>query len=148
MSRIVALSLLGLFTASLAACSATSTTDEAAVEHIPNRHDRPIVEEDGRTLLWANEDESGTREWFDMTDSDIDPATFQYGIGKDEIPSIDDPVFASFDDPRVAARGLARDTPVLGIVIAGEARAYPVSVMSMHEVVNDEFGGEPYAVLW
>ncbi len=148
MSRIVALSLLGLFTTSLVACSATSRGDEAAMEQIPNRHDRPIVEEGGRTLLWANEDESGATEWFDMTGSEIDPATFQFGIGKDEIASIDEPEFASFDDPRVAARGLDRETPVLGVVITGEARAYPVSVMSMHEVVNDEFGGEPYAVLW
>ena len=28
--------------------------------------------------------------------------------------------------------------------IGGEARAYPVSVMSMHELVNDRIAGEPY----
>jgi hypothetical protein len=117
-------------------------------EAIPDRHDRPIVEQDGRRMLWAGEDAEGNVEWFDMTDSTIDPHRFQFGIGKDTIPSIDAPEFVSPDDPRLAARGVTRETPVLGVEIDGDARAYPVDLMSMHEVVNDEFGGEPFAVLW
>ncbi len=120
----------------------------ATAEEIPDRHERPIVERDGRRLLWAGESPDGTVEWFDMTGSTIDPHRFQFGIGKDTIPSIDDPEFVTLDDPRLAARGVTRETPVLGVAIDGIARAYPVSVMDMHEVVNDEFGGKAYAVLW
>ena len=122
--------------------------DQAQVEEIPNRHERPIVEEDGKTLLWAGEDADGTVHWFDMTDATVDPTRFQYGIGRDTIPSIDAPEFRAPDDPMLAARGVGPDTPVLGIEVNGEARAYPVSVMARHEVVNDRFGGEAFAVLW
>lgn len=115
---------------------------------IPDLHDRPIVERDGRTLLWANDLENGQSEWFDMTDADIDPRRFQYGIGKDKIDSVDQPEFAQFSDDRVSARGITEETPVLGVEIDGVARAYPVQLMSMHEIVNDEIGGRPYAVLW
>ncbi len=81
-----------------------------------------------------------------MTDSTIDPHRFQYGIGKDTIPSIDQPRYVTIDDPRLATRGVTRDTPVLGVTIAGEARAHPVWVMDMHEIVNDEFGTSGYTM--
>lgn len=32
---------------------------------------------------------------------------------------------------------------VLGVVSAGEGRAYPVRALAYHHVVNDEIGGEP-----
>lgn len=106
-------------------------------------HDRPIVEQDGKTLLWA--DDEG---WFDVTDAMIDPEEFQYGIGKDTIASIDEPVFVAYGDPQLEEAGVTANTMVLGIEIEGEARAYPVNVMDMHEVVNDNFAGNPYAVMW
>lgn len=106
-------------------------------------HDRPIRREDGKTMLWANDDE-----WFDLTDSKIDPEKFQHGIGKDSIQSIDEPQFVPADDERLAEAEIDRDTQVLGVEIDGEARAYPVSLMSSHEIVNDRFGGTAYAVLW
>ena len=124
-------------------------------------HERPLVMQDGRTLLWANgtldEDGAPTRGpdgesedtvWFDMTDALIDPAAFSHGIGKDTIPSIEKPVFVAHDDPLLAERGVDLETEVLGVFLNGIARAYPRTIMSMHEVVNDEFGGKPYAVLW
>ena len=135
-SRLALSPLLAL----VASCAANGSD---ASEAIPNLHDRPIVEREGRTLLWANDEE-----WFDVTDASIDPHTFQFGIGKDTIASIDAPEFALFQDPRVEASGIDRETPVLGVEVAGEARAYPVNLMSMHEVVNDTFAGEPYAILW
>lgn len=124
-----------------------ASTQPAAAEEIPNRHSRPIIEEDGRLLLWAGEDEGATA-WFDMTGSTVDPRRFQYGIGKDTIPSIDAPEFVPPADARLAARGVTGDTRVLGVQIDGVARAYPVNVLDLHEVVNDEFGGRAYAVLW
>jgi hypothetical protein len=125
----------------IAAMGAGCATSEP--ELVPDRHDRPIVERDGRTLLWA-----GDEEWFDVTDSTIDPHRFQFGIGKDTIASIDQPVFVDPQDPRAVQAGISAETPVIGVAIDGEARAYPVDVMDYHEVVNDRFGGGAYAVLW
>jgi len=132
------------------AASAAGAADESSAksENVPDLHDRPIVERDGRTLLWAAEDDAGNVEWFDMTGATIDPHRFQFGIGKDTIASIDDPEFVSSGDTRLAERGVTRETRVLGVEVNGIARAYPISVMNMHEVVNDDFGGEAYAVLW
>ena len=83
-----------------------------------------------------------------MTGATVDPTRFQYGIGRDTIASIDDPVFVAAGDPLLAARGVTPESQVLGVAIDGDARAYPISTMRRHEVVNDRFGGEAFAVLW
>jgi hypothetical protein len=38
--------------------------------------------------------------------------------------------------------------PVVGVAIEGDARAYPVRLLSLHEIVNDVVGGQPVAVTW
>jgi hypothetical protein len=57
------------------------------------------------------------------------------------IPSLDDPAVTD------AAGGdwLDDDFPVFGIVLDGEARAYPRHIMEVHEMVNDTLGGERIA---
>lgn len=139
---------LASMTGLLAVACGGGATPTPGEEWIPNRHERPIRSEDGRTWLWASEDDDGTVEWFDMTGATVDPRRFQYGIGKDRIASIDEPEFVAADDRRLAERGIDLDTQVLGVAMAGIARAYPVKIMDMHEVVNDSFGGTAYAVLW
>src|SRR5690348_16422434 len=37
---------------------------------------------------------------------------------------------------------------IIGVVIDGEARAYPTRVLDLHEVVNDMVGKRPIAVSW
>ncbi|MFM1936376.1 MAG: hypothetical protein RI990_1335 [Planctomycetota bacterium] len=37
---------------------------------------------------------------------------------------------------------------VAGVVVNGEARAYPLSILNAHEVINDELGGVPIAVTY
>jgi hypothetical protein len=65
------------------------------------------------------------------------------GPPKDGIPAIDRPSFAP-----ISAAGLADREPVLGLVLEGEARAYPLRVMIWHEIVNDRVGGVPVAVTY
>jgi hypothetical protein len=61
--------------------------------------------------------------------------------GLDAIPAIDRP---RFDRP-AAVRGLLPDDDlVVGAVLNGQARAYPLDLLSFHEVVNDG----PLAVTW
>ena len=58
--------------------------------------------------------------------------------------------FPPLDDPRVIspaeATWLEDDDIVLGAVQNGEARAYPLFMMTFHHVSNDTLGGEPYLV--
>jgi len=37
---------------------------------------------------------------------------------------------------------------VIGLVINGEAKAYPIGTMGIHELGNDTVGGLPVAVTW
>jgi len=112
-------------------------------------HQRPIITKNGKTLLWAKGNPKGDdAEWFDMTEALVDPAKFQYGIGKDTIPSIDEPEFAKIGDPRLTKAGINDDTIVVGFEHNGVARAYPIQILDHHEVVNDNFNGTPFAVCW
>lgn len=63
-------------------------------------------------------------------------------VAKNAIPAIDAPRFKSV----VEVSGLADTEPVIGLTINGDARAYPLQVMTWHEIVNDVVGGVPIAV--
>jgi hypothetical protein len=65
------------------------------------------------------------------------------GPPKDGIPSIDTPRFASVDE---VATALEPTEPVMTVVVAGEARAYPLRILMWHEIVNDTVGEVPIAV--
>jgi len=67
------------------------------------------------------------------------------GPPKDGIPAIDDPMFAKV--ARVQPVPAASD-PVVSVEINGEARAYPLSVLIWHEIVNDTMAGVPIAVTY
>lgn len=67
---------------------------------------------------------------------------------RDGVPALTRPewvpaVAVGEDDPIFAP-----DTWVAGIVINGEARAYPEALLTAHECINDELGGEPIAVAY
>ncbi len=66
------------------------------------------------------------------------------GPPKDGIPSIDNPKFVAAAD--IDGEALAETEPVIGVVIAGKARAYPLRILTWHEIVNDELAGVPITV--
>lgn len=108
-----------------------------------------LKEQNGRTLLWAKGDpESEESQWFDVTDIPLDPLKFQYGIGKDTIPPIDEPLFVSVGDPRLEAQNITDEARVIGYAVGDDARAYPIRIMNRHELVNDTVGGKPVTVAW
>jgi|GEM_PF-848540 len=104
----------------------------------------------GRKMLWARGPHDLKKgEWFDITDSPLDPDGYQYGIGKDAIPAIDEPEFVEIQDAaQLRAHGLDDDTVILGYSRNGESKAYPVNIMNRHELVNDVVGGKPVTVGW
>ncbi|MEM7043141.1 MAG: DUF3179 domain-containing protein [Pseudomonadota bacterium] len=65
------------------------------------------------------------------------------GPPKDGIPPIDEPVFA-----RVAEVDLPDIEPVIGVIIDGTPRAYPIRILIWHEIVNDHIGDTPFSVTY
>lgn len=67
------------------------------------------------------------------------------GPPRDGIPPIDRPVFAAASE---APDYLVDEEPVLVVELGDEQRAYPLSILILHEIVNDVVGGEPVAVTY
>ena len=66
-------------------------------------------------------------------------------LGRDGTPAILQPEFGN----QIAALGeMDPDERVIGLSINGDNRAYPLKLMSRHEIVNDTVGGKPVAVTW
>ncbi len=124
----------------------------------PLAHDTPwqgaaYLKSDGDQEYLLASRKGDETEWFDITGLPLDKHRFQYGIGKDRIASIDDPVFVAPDDPRLLA--LSRESidttdelAVIGYAVDGVARAYPIGLLDHHELVNDTVAGKPVTVGW
>ncbi|GBE15850.1 MAG TPA: DUF3179 domain-containing protein [Proteobacteria bacterium] len=67
------------------------------------------------------------------------------GPPRDGIPALFNPKYLS---ARESDKLLKPDERVLGVTINGVSRAYPIRIMSWHELVNDEINGVPYLVSW
>ena len=65
------------------------------------------------------------------------------GPPRDGIPPIDSPAFVT---PEEASVWLDDPEPVVVLQLNGEARAYPLQILTWHEIVNDLVGGVPVAV--
>ncbi len=66
-------------------------------------------------------------------------------LGRDGIPAILDPIFT---DRAGALSQMEPSERVMGVSINGESRAYPLNLLSRHEIVNDTVGGKAIAVTW
>jgi len=66
------------------------------------------------------------------------------GPPPDGIPSIDQPKFIQSEN----AEFVSDNDIVIGVNINGEIKAYPLSIMTWHEIVNDYFGELPVAVTY
>ncbi len=76
--------------------------------------------------------------------ADLRPEDIVTVLPKDAIPAI---LFPSFEEATKAS-WLRGDNAVVGVNIGNESRAYPIPILSRHEIVNDKFGGIPFAVTW
>ncbi len=63
------------------------------------------------------------------------------GPPRDGIPPIDEPKFVPVGREDVDGR-----EPVIALEVNGEAKAYPLQILTWHEIVNDEIGGRKVAV--
>jgi hypothetical protein len=65
------------------------------------------------------------------------------GPPPDGIPPLDDP---SFDPIETGDEWLEDVQPVIALAVGDEVKAYPLAVLTRHEIINDEIGGVPVAV--
>lgn len=79
-----------------------------------------------------------------LESADLRPEDIVTVLPKDAIPAILSPLFESAAN----ASWLRGDTAVVGVNVGGESRAYPVPILSRHEIVNDKFRGISFAVTW
>lgn len=65
------------------------------------------------------------------------------GPPKDGIPSIDDPNFIPASEAAID-----NSDRILGVMYNGIAKAYPISILNYHEIVNDRFADAPVVITY
>ena len=66
------------------------------------------------------------------------------GPPPDGIPPLDEPLFQT----AASVDWLSAVEPVMVVEVEGDARAYPIQLMTWHEIVNDVIGGVPVTVAY
>ncbi|MEM9519753.1 MAG: DUF3179 domain-containing protein [Actinomycetota bacterium] len=66
------------------------------------------------------------------------------GPPPDGIPPLDEPLFEN----AASVDWLSAVEPVMVVEVEGDARAYPIQIMTWHEIVNDVIGGVPVTVAY
>ncbi|MGE4012076.1 MAG: DUF3179 domain-containing protein, partial [Alphaproteobacteria bacterium] len=80
----------------------------------------------------------------DFSRATVPLAEIRSVIAKDGIPAVDHPVFVAA--ATALAQGIGTNDPVITLSIGGDSRAYPLRVLTWHEIVNDIIGDIPVAV--
>lgn len=136
------------FAAAVSSCSSCSRSPSP--KHIP-QSEATVATDDTAAVECSNPfADSGplrfeTRGWeTDFCKHSVPYAEIRGGgPPRDGIPPIDEPSFVSIDE---ADEWLEDREPVIAVSIDGQAKAYPLQIMTWHEVVNDDLGGVPIAV--
>ena len=100
----------------------------------------PVIRDHGSPENYGYNDYWRTRWGIRIVDFD------ELGIGcpyRDCIPSIENPRFETVEE---AGATLVDAMPLVHVEINGDARGYPLDILTRHEIVNDVIGGEPVAV--
>lgn len=107
----------------------------------------PASEADGTaTLLPEEAPPAGAEAQFD---TDFSKHSVPYseilsgGPPKDGIPAIDNPTFVSVEE---ADEWLEAREPVIEFVLGDDARAYPLQILTWHEIANDTVNDRPVTV--
>ena len=153
--RLVLLGLAGAATLALAACGGSAeaparpASTAQATQAAPNgvaaeaAAPAPAASGEAETVTIAPRSDG-------LTGAPAPQTTVQSAAFDQELVNERGGAFPSLDEPLVVTAGEApwmeADDLVLGAVQNGEARAYPLFMMTFHHVANDTLGGEPYLV--
>ncbi len=75
----------------------------------------------------------------------VDLDEFKTMLKRDQIPPIDDPVFWNLNK---AKDEFHEHEPVIVVENGDQAKAYPVSILIHHEIVNDKVDGKPLTITY
>lgn len=138
-----------------AAPAATESADAAendttsAGDALETNEEGQLVTEDGTVVVTEDDRSDRLRRLTESWNTNWELHTIDYsevlsgGPPRDGIPSIDEPTFVSIE---AAEAWLAENEPVIALEIDGDARAYPLQILTWHEIVNDTVGGLPVVV--
>ncbi len=88
---------------------------------------------------------AGPSNGFDLSNSTLPVEQILHGgPPRDGIPALSDPKLVA----ATQATYLDPGDRVVGIVLDGEARAYPIAILNWHEIVNDKIAGRRFAVTY
>ncbi len=73
----------------------------------------------------------------------VDFAEISQGAGRDAIPAISGPLYVSILE---ASDYYTDNVPMVQVNVNGDVRAFPLEIMTWHEIVNDTIGGMPVTV--
>jgi hypothetical protein len=76
----------------------------------------------------------------DITKHSIDLSEIQIVMPKGSFPRIDYP---KFFDKKQGLKAYFSKEPVIAVEINGKAKAYPLNILTFHEITNDSLGGVP-----
>jgi hypothetical protein len=94
---------------------------------------------------------------FDLSDCTVDRNLLAAAMPRDGLPALTSPQVFTLDEAahfehqmRAAHQGkfLVPTDRVIGVEIAGQARAYPLRILNWHEIVNDTLGDRPIVVTY
>jgi len=131
----------------LIGCRETGTSSEFQPAVVISEPDTTIIDNDSskndRIFIV---DRTG-KKW-DVTHAvkkyNFTPENFQYGLGPNAIKPILDPQMISPGDRGYPGSG--DNLIVIGVILNGESRAYPLEVLYSHEIVDEKFGDMHVAV--
>ncbi len=139
---LLAVPLVILVLSACAALPAPPTPDENSARRAP----APTM---ATTIIMGDDRPPQLKRLTESWNTDWTRHTIRYdeilsgGPPRDGIPAIDDPKFVSIDE---AAEWLEEQEPVVALEVKGAARAYPLQILTWHEIVNDAIAGAPVAV--
>ena len=133
------LTLTALVALAVFAIACGSTTGSNPVTGTPANDEPPDDPSDGLDPRILNSDWST-----DFSIHSVPLGDFlSGGPPKDGIRSLEDPPFISIAEGNESFVG---NEPVIAIEINGDARAYPLGILTRHEIANDVIGGVPVAI--
>jgi hypothetical protein len=135
MKKLLMFIIFLIFISILASCSSSIFSD-----------DSPETEnKDGKTFII---DKTGKR--WDISHAihkyNMEAKRFQFGLGPFAIRPIQKPNFLYKDDPGYPNSNA--DFLVIGFSLEKDTRAYPIDILSLHEIVDDKFGDTHVAVAY
>ena len=96
-------------------------------------------------LAWSFHGANAQSNGFDLSNASLPVEQILHGgPPRDGIPAISNPKLIA----AIEADYLEADDRIVGIEINGEARAYPVSILNWHEIVNDRIGERYFAITY